>query len=99
MDGKRQRVVVVGGGASGWMAATALAKLLPTRCTVELVESEAIGTVGVGEATIPQIVLFNPMLGLDEAMFMRETRATARYAGPARRGCAGRCPSPSGCRP
>ncbi|MEI5687544.1 tryptophan halogenase family protein [Sphingomonas kyungheensis] len=76
MDGKRQRVVVVGGGASGWMAATALAKLLPTRCTVELVESEAIGIIGVGEATLPHIRAFNERLGIVEAEFMAATRAT-----------------------
>jgi tryptophan halogenase len=73
---ERQRVVVVGGGTSGWMAATALAKLLPTRCTVELVESEAIGIIGVGEATLPHIRAFNERLGIVEAEFMAATRAT-----------------------
>ena len=70
------RVVVVGGGTAGWMTAAALAKLLPTQCTVRLVESEAIGIVGVGEATLPHIRAFNERLGIDEAEFMATTRAT-----------------------
>jgi tryptophan halogenase len=69
-------VVVVGGGTAGWMTAAALVKLLPTRCTVTLVESEAIGIVGVGEATLPHIRGFNERLGIDEAEFMAATRAT-----------------------
>lgn len=75
-EGKRVKVVVVGGGTAGWMTAAALAKLLPTRCSVHLVESEAIGIVGVGEATLPQIRGFNDRLGIDEADFMAATRAT-----------------------
>lgn len=68
------QIVIAGGGTAGWMAAAALAKLTP--CNVTLVESEAIGTVGVGEATIPQIRLFNQALGIDEGELLRETRAT-----------------------
>ena len=71
-----QRVVIVGGGTAGWMTAAALAKLLPGRCTVHLVESEAIGIVGVGEATLPHIRAFNERLGIAEADFMSATRAT-----------------------
>ncbi len=70
------RVVIVGGGTAGWMTAAALVKLLPSRCTVHLVESEAIGIVGVGEATLPHIRSFNERLGIDEADFMAATRAT-----------------------
>jgi tryptophan 7-halogenase len=75
-EGSKVSVVVVGGGTAGWMAAAALAKLLPTRCAVTLVESEAIGIVGVGEATLPHIRGFNDRLGIDEAEFMAATRAT-----------------------
>jgi tryptophan halogenase len=69
-------VVIVGGGTAGWMTAAALAKLLPTRCNVHLVESEEIGIVGVGEATLPHIRAFNERLGIAEAEFMATTRAT-----------------------
>jgi tryptophan halogenase len=73
---KKVSVIVVGGGTAGWMTAAALTKLFPGRCTVHLVESEAIGIVGVGEATLPHIRAFNERLGIDEADFMAATRAT-----------------------
>ncbi|MEN3745943.1 tryptophan halogenase family protein [Sphingomonas sp. HF-S3] len=74
----RQRVIVVGGGTAGWMTAAALAKLLPERCEVHVVESEVIGIVGVGEATLPHIRAFNERLGIVEAEFMATTRATIK---------------------
>ena len=75
-DRPRQRVVILGGGTAGWMAAAALIRLLPHACTVRLIESAEIGIVGVGEATLPHLRTFVEMLGLDEADFMRATHAT-----------------------
>ena len=73
---RRTRIVVLGGGTAGWMSATALAKLLGPLVTVTLVESEDIGIVGVGEATLPHIRGFVERLGIDEAAFMQATHAT-----------------------
>ncbi|MES1971333.1 MAG: tryptophan halogenase family protein [Pseudomonadota bacterium] len=70
-------IIVAGGGSAGWMAAAALsAALVGTGCRIVVVESEEIGTVGVGEATIPPIQAFNRVLGIDEGEFVRATQGT-----------------------
>lgn len=72
----RTRVVIVGGGTAGWMAAAALSHHLSAVCSVQLVESAEIGIVGVGEATLPHIRTFVEALGIGEAEFMAATHAT-----------------------
>jgi tryptophan halogenase len=78
--GPIKRIVIVGGGTAGWMAAAPLAQRLashPTNpCEVVLVESPEIGTIGVGEATLPTIRFYNKALGLDGADFVRKTEAS-----------------------
>ncbi len=71
-----QNFVIAGGGTAGWMAAAALSRFLGKQANITLVESDAIGTVGVGEATIPQIRLFNHGLGIDENAFVAATQGS-----------------------
>ena len=75
-NNKLRRIAVIGGGSAGWMAAAALANTLQGDCKITLVESEMIGTIGVGEATIPPIRLFNDRLGIDEHEFLRHAQGT-----------------------
>jgi tryptophan 7-halogenase len=75
-DERIKRVAIVGGGTAGWMAANILSQALPADCAITVIESPDIGTVGVGEATIPPFVDLLRLLGIDEAGFVRETRST-----------------------
>ena len=71
-----RKIVIAGGGSAGWMAAAALSNALQGSCEITLVESEAIGTVGVGEATIPPLKIFNQSLGINEHEFVANTSGT-----------------------
>ncbi|WP_240504457.1 tryptophan halogenase family protein [Tsuneonella mangrovi] len=72
----KQRIVIAGGGTAGWMTAALLADTMGHVIDLTLVESDAIGTIGVGESTIPPMVLFNRLLDIPEADFMRASQAT-----------------------
>src|ERR1700761_9274599 len=75
-DPRSLDIVIAGGGTAGWTAAAILARFLGNCASITLVESDQIGTVGVGEATIPQIHNLLIGLGLDQAEVVRRTNAT-----------------------
>lgn len=75
----KRRIVIVGGGTAGWMAAAALSAMLPRHgFSIDLVESEQIGIIGVGEATLPHLRHFNDTIGIQEAEFVQATSATMK---------------------
>ncbi|WP_076419274.1 tryptophan halogenase family protein [Colwellia sp. UCD-KL20] len=73
---KVKKIIIAGGGTSGWMAAAAITKLLGKNLEVILIESDDIPTIGVGEATIPTLVYFHQLLGINEAEFLKATQGT-----------------------
>jgi len=74
--GRLRKIVIVGGGTAGWMSASLLVKLLGNQLDITLIESPDIGTIGVGEATIPPIQIFNNVLGIQEDGFLKATQGT-----------------------
>ena len=80
MSERVRKVVIVGGGTAGWMTAAMLSRLLGEQLDIELVESDDIGIIGVGEATIPPIQNVNRALDIDEREFLRETGASIKLA-------------------
>ena len=79
-NAKVENIVVVGGGTAGWTAAASIARLIGANLNVVLVESDAIGTVGVGEATIPPFRTLHRLLKIDEADFMSRVQGTFKLA-------------------
>ncbi|HMN44060.1 MAG TPA: tryptophan 7-halogenase [Povalibacter sp.] len=77
-DQRIKRIAIVGGGTAGWIAASALARKLGRTCSIQLIESPDIPTIGVGEATIPRIVDFIKFLGIDQADFMDRVQSTIK---------------------
>ena len=75
-----KRVVIVGGGTAGWMSAAVLMRTMAASLEVHVIESEAIGVIGVGEATIPQIRNVSRFLGIDEDTMLRSTGGTFKLA-------------------
>ena len=73
---KKMKIVIAGGGTAGWIAAAALSQQMGKLLDITLVESQDIGTIGVGEATIPPMRTFHRLLGINEQEFMRATNAT-----------------------
>lgn len=78
MNHSIKKVLIVGGGSSGWMTAAVLSRFFGKQIRIQLVESSEIGTVGVGEATIPPIKTFNDVLGINETDFLKQTRGTIK---------------------
>ncbi|MGA7537241.1 MAG: tryptophan 7-halogenase, partial [Steroidobacteraceae bacterium] len=79
-DLRIRRVVIVGGGTAGWMTAAVLSRAMSESLEIHVLESDAIGTIGVGESTIPQIRNVNQFLGIDEDAMLRATGGTFKLA-------------------
>ena len=76
MSGKIKKILIIGGGTSGWMSASVLRRVLNEDVEITLIESKDIPPVGVGEATIPHIRTFNDLLGINDDDFVKATQGT-----------------------